>query len=319
MNMKNILLIVIAFVTSCSNAQQERTIAFYNVENLFDTINTPDKNDTEYLPSAEKKWNSEKYFTKIKHINKIVEELNFPIIMGFCEIENEAVVRDVVNGGQMKGAYGVIHYESLDKRGIDNAIIYDSTLMTIVESGILRFDMPKPFTPSRDIVWAKFKLGEEEIIAMVNHWPSRRGGQPISEPKRLIAATSAKAFIDSVLSASPKAKIVFMGDLNDYPENLAPKMISSLLKPMITKKSGEYEGTHSYRGEWGVLDHIMISKGFTKGKVCVKKKSGKINAVDYLMTEYKGNIVPFRTYGGRKYLGGYSDHLPVSVVVKIKK
>ena len=210
MKIKNIILIAMTFVAMSTTAQQERNIAFYNVENLFDTINTPDKNDTAYLPTAEKKWNTKKYFTKIAHINKVVEELNFPIILGLCEIENEAVVRDIVNGGQMKGAYGVVHYESLDKRGIDNAIIYDSTLMTIIESGILRFDMPEPFSPSRDIVWAKFKLGDEEIIVMVNHWPSRRGGQPVSEPKRMIAATSAKMYLDSVLTASPKAKIIFM-------------------------------------------------------------------------------------------------------------
>ncbi len=319
MKVKHTFLLLILVSTATSFSQQERTIAFYNIENLFDTLKTPNKNDNEYLPSAERKWNSERYFTKIAHINKVIEELNFPIILGLCEIENEAVVRDVVNGGQMKGAYGVIHYESLDQRGIDNAIIYDSTLMTVIESGILRFDMPEPFSPSRDIVWAKFKLGEEEIITMVNHWPSRRGGQPVSEPKRMIAATAAKIFIDSVLTASPKAKIVFMGDLNDYPEDRAPSMVSSLLKPMITVKSGEYGGTHSYRGEWGVLDHIMISKGFKKGKACIVRKSGKINSFDFLMTEYMNNIVPFRTYGGRKYLKGYSDHLPVSVVVKIKK
>lgn len=320
MKFNTLLLLTVSLLSATAGfSQQERTIAFYNIENLFDTIDNPNTNDNEYLPSAEKQWNSKRYFEKISHINTVVAEMNFPIILGLCEIENEAVVRDVIKGGQMKGAYGVIHTQSLDQRGIDNAIIYDSTLMTVVSSGIIRFDMPEPSSPSRDIVWAKFKLGEDEILAMVNHWPSRRGGQPVSEPKRMVAATAAKVFIDSVQIASPKMKIVFMGDLNDYPDNIAPRMISSILKPMITKKSGEFGGSYSYRGDWGVLDHIMVSKSFSKGKVCVKRKSGKINSYKYLKTEYKGNIVPFRTYGGKKYLNGYSDHFPVSVDVKIKK
>ena len=109
-----------------------------------------------------------------------------------------------------------------------------------------------------------------------------------------------------------------MGDLNDYPDNRAPQMISALLKPMITSKSGEYGGTHNYRGEWNVLDHIMVSSTCSKkGDLTIRKKSGKIHSFEYLMTTYKGDIVPFRTYGGQKYLSGYSDHLPVTIGVKI--
>ena len=318
--MNKLLLIFVFFgILAQSIAQETRDIAFYNVENLFDTINTPDKNDQEYLPSAKKHWNSYRYNEKLKHINKVVEQLNSPIILGLCEIENQAVVKDIIKAGRMNGKYDVVHFESLDQRGIDNAIIYDKTILSVKESGILRFNMPEGYSPSRDIVWAKFSHGTDEIITMVNHWPSRRGGQLKSEPKRLVAAIAAKEFIDSIQIANPKAKIVFMGDLNDYPDNMAPEMISKSLKPMITQKSGEYGGTHNYRGEWNVLDHIMISKGFSKGKgITVKKKSGQIHSYKFLMTTYKGNIVPFRTYGGGKYLAGYSDHLPVSISITLK-
>ncbi len=307
-----------ALISSVAISQTERSIAFYNIENLFDTLDSPTTNDNEFLPSAEREWNSTRYTQKINHINKVVSDLNSPIILGLCEIENEAVVRDIVRMGPMKDSYGVVHYESLDQRGIDNAIIYDSTLLTVKSSGIIRFDMPGNSSPSRDIIWAKFGSEEDEILALVNHWPSRRGGQVESEPKRLVASTAAKHFLDSVQTADPKLKIVFMGDLNDYPENRAPQMISEILKPMITQKSGEFGGTHNYRGEWNVLDHIMISKSCKKGEISFVKKSGTIHSFDYLMTVYKGNTVPFRTYGGRKYLAGYSDHLPVSIKVKIK-
>ncbi len=313
------LSLTILFVTFNSFSQEESSIAFYNVENLFDTIDDPHKNDNEFLPQGKREWNSQKYFEKIAHINKVIEKMNSPLIIGLCEIENKAVVRDIIKGGTLDGKYGIIHYESLDRRGIDNAIMYDSSVLTVVSSGIIRFDMPAPSTPSRDIVWAKFKKGNTEFITMVNHWPSRWGGQLKSEPKRLVAAYAAKEFTDSVLTSDPKMNIVFMGDLNDYPDNRAPQIISKELSPMITQKSGEFSGTHNYRGEWDVLDHIMITSSFTKKRdIYVKKKSGQICSFDFLMTTYKGNIVPFRTYGGGKYLAGYSDHLPVSVKIVLR-
>ncbi len=317
--MKYILSLSIVLLFSYSNAQQETSIAFYNVENLFDTIDDPHHNDNEFLPNGKREWNSKKYFEKITHINKVIKEMDYPLIIGLCEIENAAVVRDIVNHDVLKEKYGVIHYESKDHRGIDNAIIYDSSILTVISSGIIRFDMPKPASPSRDIVWAKFKRGNTEFIAMVNHWPSRWGGQLKSEPKRLVAAYAAKEFIDSVENADPKMNIIFMGDLNDYPTNRAPEIIQEDLKPMITSTSGEFGGTHNYRGEWGVLDHIMITSSFTKkGDLYIKKKSGKINNFDFLVTTYKGKKVPFRTYGGGKYLGGYSDHFPISVGVILR-
>lgn len=301
------------------NAQETRTIAFYNVENLFDTLDTPGTIDEEFLPKAKREWTSKRYLDKVANINEVMDSLHTPLIVGLCEVENKAVVEDIVRFGKMNSTHTVVHFESADARGIDNAIIYDSTVLTLLDKGAIRFDMPAPSTPSRDIVWATFKHRKELITVMVNHWPSRRGGQAESEPKRMVAAISAKEFINAQLSANKKVKIVFMGDLNDYPENRSPSIISDILKPLITKKSGQFGGSYSYRNEWGVLDHIMVSKSFIKKKgIKVKKKSGKIHSPDFLLSEYRGNIVPNRTYGGLKYLGGYSDHFPVSVEVKIK-
>ncbi|MCR9174292.1 MAG: hypothetical protein NXI10_17475 [bacterium] len=302
-------------------AQEYRSnILFYNVENLFDTLDTPGKDDQEFLPDGSRNWNSARYQEKLDHINQVINDLDKPVIVGLCEIENRSVVEDIITSGYMGGRYDIVHHESLDNRGIDNAIIYDSTQLRLVEDGFIRFNMPDKDYPSRDIVWAKFKRNDEEMIVMVNHWPSRRGGQMISEPKRLVAANAAAEFIDSLQNANKKTQIVFMGDLNDYPTDRAPKMISERLKPLITEDSGEYGGTNNYRGEWNILDHIMVSKAITKkkGSISVNKKSGTINEFDYLLTEYKGNIVPFRTYGGGNYLSGYSDHLPVSVEITLK-
>lgn len=312
------LLTLFGFNTEAQTTKS--SIAFYNVENLFDTLDTPGKNDEEFLPDGKNEWTSERYMEKIHHINEVINSMDNPMVIGMCEIENKQVVQDVVDDGDLAGSYDIVHHESLDARGIDNAIVYDSTRLTLLEDGFIRFDMPEGDSPSRDIIWAKFQYNDENFVVMVNHWPSRRGGQLTSEPKRLIAANAAAEFIDSLQTADKNVQIVFMGDLNDYPEDRAPQMISERLKPMITAKSGEYGGSHNYRGEWNVLDHIMVSKAFEKkkGSISVDKKSGKINSFDYLLTTYKDEIVPFRTYGGGKYLKGYSDHLPVSVEITLK-
>ncbi len=318
--MKRIILpLLFSSLSAISFAQETRNIVFYNVENLFDTVDDKKKNDNEFLPSADRKWNEERYNLKIAHINEVLDSIGNPLIAGFCEIENIKVVQDIIGYGNYK-SYGIVHEESLDQRGIDNALIYDKEVLEYADQGIIRFDMPEPSSPSRDIVWGKFavKSSGDTIMAFANHWPSRRGGQAESEPKRMIAALAAKAFIDSVLTANSKMNIVFMGDLNDHPENLAPQQVSGILSPMITEKSGEFGGTHNYRGEWGILDHIMVSPSFKKGKTRVVKKSGTIHSNPFLLTEYKGNTVPNRTYGGRKYLGGYSDHLPVSISINVK-
>ena len=312
----SILLVALINVQCTAQKKQKITIGFYNVENLFDTLDTPNKQDQEFLPTSIQNWSSERYWTKIDHINKVIKALNKPIILGMCEVENKAVVQDIVDRGELKDNYSVLHYESLDARGIDNALIYNQSVLTLLDSGILRFDMPQGSTPSRDILWGKFTHESDTLFAMINHWPSRRGGQVESEPKRLIAATTAKKFIDSLLSTNKHSKIIFMGDLNDHPDNLSAEMISSVLKPMINQESGLFGGSHNYRGEWAVLDHIMVSKGFLKkGGISAVKKSGKIVSEEFMIDEYKGNKVPYRTYGGKKYLNGYSDHFPVIIEV----
>lgn len=319
MTMKLLFALSIISVTFNSCAQNTRTIGFYNVENLFDTIDGPN-DDKDFLPNAESEWNAEKYLTKIKHLNEVIDSMGSPIILGMCEVENKAVVEDIFKGSTSRKHYEIVHYESPDDRGIDVALAFDPTILTLNQSGTLRFDLDNPEHPhTRDILWAKFVINNDTIVAMVNHWPSRRGGQVESEPNRIKAAAQGRTFIDSLMRVSPKTKIVFMGDLNDYPDNMAPKLIAEKLQPMISKESGKFGGTYNYRGEWDVLDHIMISSNFQKGgSIKVVKKSGKILSPDFIITEYKGDLVPKRNYAGSKYLDGYSDHLPVTIDVNLK-
>lgn len=318
MNKALIPLFISLFLISC-NAQKIERIAFYNVENLFDTINGPN-NDEEFLPTGKKEWNSKRYNTKINHINQIICELKTPMLIGLCEIENKQVIQDIINNNKKLKHYKSIHFNSLDARGIDVGLIYHTKKLTLLDKGIIRFNLPEQDTPkSRDILWAKLSYKKEVFYAMVNHWPSRRGGTEKSAPKRIKAASKAKEFIDSLLSININTKVILLGDLNDYPSNRSVTKLKEIMTPCITKESNQYGGTNSYRGKWNILDHIMISKGFQNMKLRIKPESGKIYTPDHLITEYKGNKVPFRTYGGSKYLNGYSDHLPVYIELSLKK
>jgi predicted extracellular nuclease len=305
------------FSIGCAVSQKKsESIAFYNVENLFDTEDGPN-DDAEFLPEAKNQWTKERYQEKLSHIRKVLGDLSYPMLVGFCEIENEGVLKALISGDQNLSNFGTVHYESPDARGIDVGFIYNKSKLSVLSSGKIRFTLPGDSEPkSRDIVWGKFLSKKDTLFALVNHWPSRRTDD--SEPKRVKAAESARVFIDSVLKVNPNAKIVFMGDLNDHPSDKAPQLISAKLNPMISKASGEFGGTHQYKNEWDVLDHIMVSPGFQKGKLKALANSGKIHSFPYLIEEYKGNKQPFRTYVGAKYLGGYSDHLPVSIQVKMK-
>jgi len=277
-----VLSFIILFATN-TQAQKTRTIAFYNVENLFDTIDGQN-DDAEFLPNSKNEWNSVRYFEKLDHLNHVIEQFKSPLIIGFCEIENAAVIRDLNQRSASRKNFGLVHFESPDTRGIDVAMTYDSMTLKLVASGYIRYSLPGKSEPStRDIVWGKFVHKKDTIIGVVNHWPSRIGGQAESEPKRLEAASQARNFIDSLLNVQPNYKLFFMGDLNDYPSDKAP------LSYGLVKKKG----------------------------IKVKMNSGTIYSADFMLSEYKGKTVPYRSYGSGKYLGGYSDHLPVSIEVSV--
>lgn len=304
----------------CNGFSQKKThvVAFYNVENLFDTINQP-HNDEEFLPNGKNKWTGERYLDKLNKLNQVIDSMGTIALLGMCEIENEQVIKDLNNASSRRKNFGIVHYESPDGRGIDVGMIYNPAVLTLQQSGFIRFQIDNPETPhTRDIVWAKFVHKKDTVFALVNHWPSRRGGEEKSEPNRLKAAGKAAAFIDSVMAVSPKSKIVLMGDLNDYPSNKSAQMIAERMNPMITKSSGKFGGSYNYRNEWDVLDHIFVSPNGFKGSFRFVKESGKIISDDFLIEEYKGNLVPKRNYAGDKYLDGYSDHLPVKVEVILK-
>lgn len=309
-------------------AFENHPVLFYNVENLFDTINDPAIKDEEFTPKGSKEWSRVRYEDKLTKLARVLTAANDnnPLLIGLSEVENRAVVTDLIKTGKLSSTkYGIAHYDSPDRRGIDVALAFDTDRFLLIQSEAIpvRLKNDKKFK-TRDILYVKGLLKDSiPLHLFVNHWSSRYGGQKESEHKRVQAAKILKSKADSILAIDSDANIIFMGDFNDYPTN---KSITEVLKAassaeskssdfinLLAPQHSDGKGTHNYKGKWGALDQIIISKGLQNGKsVDIKEHKAYILKKDFLLYEHKsGDKTPSRTYGGPNYYGGYSDHLAV--------
>jgi predicted extracellular nuclease len=304
------------------------TIAFYNVENLFDTKDESGKQDEEFTPQGDKKWTNSRYQTKLQDVSKVISSINegdLPEIVGLVEVENEKVLNDLIHTGLLvRGKYAVVHHESPDIRGIDCALIYRPEEFTVLKHFVIPIHFKdEPNYKTRDILYVKGKATDREVFHIfVNHWLSRIGGLEKTEPNRVEVAQILKSKIDSVLGKDSKANIIVMGDMNDEPANKSihkilgaqdPEEGSGTLVNLMYPADLEGKGTYYYRGEWNMLDNLIVSRSLIddKGFRCTEKK-GFIYHETWM--EYKnrdGVATPNRTYGGPNYYGGVSDHFPV--------
>ncbi len=336
-----VLLIIVLFFISCkTNKSNKHQIAFYNVENLFDTIDTPEVIDEEFTPESEKRWNTEKYELKLNHISQVIKDmgksvgLDAPTFIGLAEIENKQVLEELINNPNLhKVNYKIIHKDSPDKRGIDVAALYNPDEFNLIETShrtlIIHDQETNERIFTRDLMIVKGTLDKDTVFILVNHWPSRYGGLERSIPSREAAAKLNRSVIDSILAINNNAKIITMGDLNDNPDDIAVLNTlntvnkiedihnNELYNPMYNiYKSGK--GTLNYRGKWNLFDQIILSKAMAKpSSQGIQLDSAFIFNKPYLIQQdgkYKGHLL--RTFGGRKYLKGYSDHLPVYITIK---
>ena len=335
------LSILLIALSISSNAQEKKfkihTIAFYNLENLFDTINNPNKLD-EYSPIMEMKSGRGKaYKQKIKNMAKVLADIgketthNTPSIIGVCEVENKAVLEDLVNDSLlMQKDYGIVHYDAPDARGIDVALLYQKNVFNPIHTSTYELkiydDQDRSRVHTRDQLLVSGMLEDELIHIIVNHWPSRRGGEERSNPKRVAAARLNKRIIDSLQSNDPYSKIVIMGDLNDNPTNESVKdVLEAKEKTNKVRLKGIYNpfttiyknglGTTAFRDNWFLFDQIMVTKPLLKKKTSELRyyKGGIFNA-NYLIHskgKYKG--YPFRSFSGGSFTNGFSDHFPVYI------
>jgi len=314
-------------------------IAFYNLENLFDTI--PGDNDTEFSPNGKNKWDSHKYKTKLANMSDVISQIGDemfpggPAVLGICEIENKTVVEDLINSPKLKSSkYAIVHYDSPDRRGVDVGLIYrpDFFKVTSSRSATLRIQ-DNPDFRTRDQLVVTGLFDGEEIHIIVNHWPSRSGGEKRSRPLREAAAALTKSIVDSLYQTDPNAKIFIMGDLNDDPVNTSVIEVlgavgdkdrlkpNSLFNPMYNMYK-EGIGSLAYQDSWNLFDQIIMSKPLIgEDKSTFKFFKAKVFKKDFIVQQegqYAG--YPFRTFAGGAYAGGYADHLPVYVfIIKEKK
>ncbi len=327
--MKQLTLLLVALASlghSCSRPLSSRSdkaenlkIAFYNLENLFDTIDAPNKNDAEFTPGSKKDHNTEKYNQKRTNIIQVLEAIDADIL-GLCEVENRFVVEDLIlNSKELrKKKMQVIHFESPDQRGIDNALIYDPAAYRPIHSFPQKIKL-EGRRNTRDILVSIGTIENDTFCLYVNHWPSRYGGQEKSEPKRIKAAQQLRSTYDSLRAAIPGSRHIIIGDLNDYPTNKSVQEVLGVADPsvglsdLMEDEDAAGSGTHNYRGEWGALDHMIISDNLKP--VHDTDYVFKRNWMLYYNKSAKDSL-PSRYYGRSKVYGGYSDHLPVVLELK---
>lgn len=361
-----IIILLLAKVNAQTKKFAVHTVAFYNFENLFDTINDPITNDEEWTPTGIQKWNTKKYFQKLENLARVLSEIgtsensNSPTFIGGVEIENRTVLEDLIK--QLKlidKEYGIVHFDSPDKRGIDVALLYQKkqfqpTTYSNIPLYLYKGEQPIKETlkaesseniEAEDIVQINTKsyrvytrdqllvtgfLNGEEIHIIVNHWPSRAGGEKKTSPFREAAGDLNRKIIDSLQHINPNAKIITMGDLNDSPFNnsvkraLGTKGKIQEVKPLeiynpFEDMANKGLGTIAFRDSWDIFDQILISESLLQK--------------DYSSFQYwKAGIYnkPFLIQKSGKYKGyplrhshneiGFSDHFPVYVyLIKEKK
>ncbi|MFR9651224.1 MAG: endonuclease/exonuclease/phosphatase family protein [Rikenellaceae bacterium] len=316
---------------------------FYNVENLFDTIDDPHTRDNDFLPRGRYRWDGERCQRKIENIAYVLGDIadvtgEMPTIIALCEVETREVVEQLAEQSQLVAAnYQVVHYDSPDQRGIDCALLYSPDRFHLEGSAAYRSIIEgEPRHRSRDMLTMWGTIDGEQIFILVGHWSSRLGGVRKSEYKRIAAAQLMRRVIDSVASLRPMSRFIAMGDFNDNPDD------ESIVTHLRAKGSIEHMGdgdlfnpfyayhiaklgSQVYRDLWSMTDNIVVSKSLVDGRVGALQLRptkgdnslyGVIFSPSYLLERegrYRG--YPHRSYRAGVYLDGYSDHLPIYITL----
>ena len=333
------MLLIILFTNICAGqnkAYKIRTVAFYNVENLFDTIDDPEKKDDDYAKGGKNKFTASQYKHKIENIARVISNLGFdmthtsPVILGLAEIENRQVLEDLTRAGPIRDQqYRFIHYDSPDIRGIDVALMYRPDIFAPIHQENIELRIwnetgARIYT--RDLLWVSGIMDNEVIHILVNHWPSRRGGKIRSEPKRMKAAYVVREVVKKILAEQDDAKIIIMGDFNDDPidKSIIKGLIGSRTRqsndtiPLFNPMEKLYRkglNTLAYRDGLNLFDQMILSKTF-RGEFLSSQgftlyMAGIYNP-EYITKnngKYKG--YPFRSFENNRFVGGFSDHFPV--------
>lgn len=331
-------------IISCAQNSEEIIVAHWNLENLFDTSDDPNITDEEFLPNGAKEWTEERLDKKMYNLSRIIRTIgngNGPDLLGVCEVENELILRRMVKEYLSDKNFEIAYLESPDNRGIDNGLIFNAQKFLLLDNEGLKIDLGSG-GQTRLILHSTFLFeGRDTIHCFVNHWSSRRGGEKESEWKRIATAKVLRNSVEQLLMQNNNSKIIIVGDFNDEPNNESilnylkayPLLCDSInstelledkesdLFNLSYKKWSDGFGSFMYQQDFNMLDQIIISKDLLIGSnlnfIC---DSFEVYNHELMVTRTgKYKDAPFPTYGGNRYLGGYSDHFPVLAKIKIKR
>ena len=316
----NVIYITISLLTlSCSSPIKPLSIGYWNVENLFDIFDDPTKNDEEFSIGGRKNVTQEIYDLKIKQSAEVLTDLNVDVL-GLSEVENAMVLEDL-NSAYKERHYKIIHFDSPDERGIDNALLYDPNYFKVITSRPIPNTLPGG-DKTRDILYVKGSYADELIHLFVNHWPSNYGGREKSIPKRAATAQLVIREISPILSLDPSAEIILVGDFNEDPDEMNVQSLktiglSSLMEPMLGVPK---KGTYVYRGEDLFYDQIIIHESLRdqEGLALVSNSTYILDLPKYRQQEGNYKHFPYRFWAGNNLLGGYSDHLAIRIEIAKK-
>ena len=296
------------------------TFVELNCENLFDCRHDSLKNDTEFLPDGSYHWTRTRYWRKLNRVGQTIiacgvkgQSWQLPDMVALCEVENDSVLHDLTRRSLLRNArYDYVMTCSPDERGIDVALVYSPFSFRLIRSHSVRVEPIKDMRPTRDILYASGVIASGDTLhVIVAHLPSRRGGERHSRPFRMAAASRVAAVVDSIYNVSKDAKIIIAGDFNDYANSASVRMLcGKRLKDISAEATGRNgaKGTYRYQGEWGSLDHILVSESLARNVVhCY------VNDALFLVEpdDKYGGVKPRRNYLGPRYQNGFSDHLPL--------
>lgn len=342
-----IFCLTLALIISSAHAeakdnQKKLLVAWWNVENLFDTADDPGNGDDEFTPDGQKEWTNDRLNAKLDNLAQVIRDLGksrlngsseLPDIMGFCEVEHLSLLKDLFKKHLGKPSYDFVYYESPDERGIDVGFAYNKDKLSVLNSE--KHTVNLSGRPTRDIISITFSYEGKRLHVIGNHWPSRRGGEQRSESKRETAASALRGVVDKILKNDPNADILILGDFNDEPEDRSIQEVlraSGNMEAVRNTNDGslydcwtEYPGIGSslYRKHWLRIDQAIVSRGMLDNKnFFIDRESFTCFYKDYMFEKpggrKKGKDL-FRTYEGKKYAGGYSDHLPITVLLSVSK
>lgn len=334
MNMRRILYFLVCILTSLNLfPQQSMTVMFCNAENLFDPENDPLKDDDDYTPDGNYHWTISRYRDKMDALSKVIvsaDQEMAPALVGLSEVENATVLTDLTARSALREVgYKFVMTDSPDRRGIDVALMYRSSLFRLIDHESLRVNLREVGGgATRDVLHVTGMLENHDTLDIyVCHWPSRYGGTDETERLRMGAAKVVRESVDSVLAVRRKPYVIIMGDLNEGPDDAA---VRDVLKAhayasgknlsdgeLVTLMDPLPDGSYKYQGVWDKYDQFIVSASVLNGLGCTELLDVSIMNHGFLLTDDDsyGGVKPFRTYNGRRYQGGYSDHLPVKIVL----